>query len=109
MEIGADQLSQAVESQYDGTAGPHLGDIGSPLNAVRSLLWRSVAANWKVDDQGPEMPMYAVMLIVAFFIAALALPVVLWLTKRVRPPKPEEEAIHRRVEEARRRIDRIPH
>jgi hypothetical protein len=55
------------------------------------------------------MPMYVVMLIGAFFIAALALPVVLWLTKRIRPPKPEEEAIHRRVEDARRRIDRIPH
>jgi hypothetical protein len=53
--------------------------------------------------------MYAVMFIGVFFVAALALPVVLWLTKRIRPPKPEEEAIHRRVEEARRRIDRFPH
>jgi hypothetical protein len=44
-----------------------------------------------------------------FFILGAGIPVVVWLTKLIRPPKPKEEAIHRGVEEARRRIDRIPH
>jgi hypothetical protein len=32
---------------------------------------------------------------------------VLWLTKLIWPPKPEEEKIHRGIEEARRRFDRF--
>lgn len=39
----------------------------------------------------------------------LGVPAVIWLTKLIRPAKPEEEAIHRGVEEARRRIDKFPH
>jgi hypothetical protein len=50
--------------------------------------------------------MHTALIIVAIFAMALAVPAVVWLTKRIRPPKPENEAIDRRVEEARRRLDR---
>lgn len=52
--------------------------------------------------------MYTALLVGAFFVLGVGVPIVVWLTKLIRPPKPEEEAIHRRVEEARRRIDRFP-
>jgi hypothetical protein len=50
--------------------------------------------------------MSTALMIGAIFAVALGVPAVVWLTKLIRPPKPEEEAIHRGVEEARRRIDR---
>jgi hypothetical protein len=53
--------------------------------------------------------MYGYLVIGMVLIVVLGVPVVVWLTKLIRPPKPEEEAIHRGVEEARRRIDRFPH
>ena len=53
--------------------------------------------------------MFTALLIGAFFVAVMGVPVIVWLTKLIRPPKPEEGAIHRGVEDARRRIDRIPH
>jgi hypothetical protein len=53
--------------------------------------------------------MYTWLMIGAFFALGVGVPLVVWLTKLVKPPKPEEEAIHRGVEEARRRIDRIVH
>jgi hypothetical protein len=53
--------------------------------------------------------MYSFLMVSAFFILGIGIPLVVWLTKLVRPPKPDEEAIHRGVEEARRRIDRFPH
>ena len=53
--------------------------------------------------------MYGYLIIAMVLTVALGVPAVVWLTKLVRPPKPEEEAIHRGVEEARRRIDRFPH
>lgn len=53
--------------------------------------------------------MYTALVIVAVFTVVLGVPAVVWLTKLIRPAKPEEEAIHRGVEEARRRIDRFPH
>ena len=53
--------------------------------------------------------MYTALII---FVIALGVPAALWLTKLIRPPKPEEEAIHRGVNEARRQgrrhIDRMP-
>jgi hypothetical protein len=54
------------------------------------------------------MPMYTALMIVAFFALGVGVPLVVWITKLIKPPKPEEEAIHRGVEEARRRIDRFP-
>jgi hypothetical protein len=54
------------------------------------------------------MPMYTALMIVAFFALGVGVPLVVWVTKLIKPPKPEEEAVHRRVEEARRRIDRFP-
>jgi hypothetical protein len=42
-------------------------------------------------------------------IVAVGVPVALWLTKLVWPPKPKEEAIHRGIEEAGKRIDRFPY
>jgi hypothetical protein len=53
--------------------------------------------------------MYGYLVIAMVLTVALGVPAVVWLTKLIRPPKPEEEAIHRGVEEARRRIDRFPH
>jgi hypothetical protein len=50
--------------------------------------------------------MYAASIIVAIFAMVLSVSAVVWLTKLIRPPKPEDEAIDRRVEEARRRLDR---
>jgi hypothetical protein len=55
-----------------------------------------------------ETPMFTTLLIGAFFVISVGVPVIVWLTKLMKPPKPEEEAIHRGVEEARRRIDRFP-
>jgi hypothetical protein len=51
--------------------------------------------------------MFTALLVGAFFVIGVGVPVVVWLTKKLKPPKPEEEAIHQGVEEARRRIDRI--
>jgi hypothetical protein len=59
-------------------------------------------------DLSGEVPMYKVLMIGATFIAIVGVPVVVWLTKLVWPPTPEEEKIHRGVEEASRRIDRFP-
>jgi hypothetical protein len=53
--------------------------------------------------------MYGYLVIAMVLTVVLGVPAVVWLTKLIRPAKPEEEAIHRGVEEARRRIDRIPH
>jgi hypothetical protein len=52
--------------------------------------------------------MYTALMIVTFFALGIGIPVVVWITKLIKPPKPKEEAIHRGVEEARRRIDRFP-
>ncbi len=52
--------------------------------------------------------MFTALMVGAFFVLGVGVPVAVWLTKLLRPPKPEEEAIHRGVEEARRRIDRFP-
>jgi hypothetical protein len=53
--------------------------------------------------------MYKVLMIGATFITIVGVPVAVWLTKLIWPPKPEEEKIHRGIEEAGRRIDRFPH
>jgi hypothetical protein len=53
--------------------------------------------------------MYTALMIAAVFVIALGVPAAVWLTKLIWPPKPKEEAIHRGVEEARRRIDRLLH
>jgi len=53
--------------------------------------------------------MYTALMVGAFFVVGAGVPLVVWLTKLLRPPKPREEAIHRGVEEARRRIDKLPY
>ena len=57
--------------------------------------------------------MNTALIIGAILTLVLATPAVMWLTKLIRPPKPEEESIHRKVAEARKdarkRMDRIPH
>ena len=50
--------------------------------------------------------MRTALMIVAIFAMVLAVPAIVWLTKLIRLPKPENEAIDRRIEEARRRLDR---
>jgi hypothetical protein len=52
--------------------------------------------------------MTTILIVGAFFFLGIGVPLVVWLTKLLRPPKPEEESIHRGVDEARRRIDRFP-
>jgi len=53
--------------------------------------------------------MYTALVIGAVFTVVLGVPAVVWLTKLIRPPTPEEEKIHSGVEEARRRIDKLFH
>ena len=53
--------------------------------------------------------MYTALVIGAIFIIGLGVPAVVWLTKLIRPPKPDEESIHRGIEDARRRIDKFPY
>jgi hypothetical protein len=50
--------------------------------------------------------MYTVLLVGSFFILGVGIPLVVWLTKLIHPPKPEDEVTERRVEAARRRLDR---
>ena len=56
--------------------------------------------------------MNTVLIIGVILTLVLATPAVLWLTKLIRPPKPEEESIHRKVAEARKdvrkRMERLP-
>ncbi|OFX01820.1 MAG: hypothetical protein A3D94_01665 [Alphaproteobacteria bacterium RIFCSPHIGHO2_12_FULL_66_14] len=47
--------------------------------------------------------MSTALVIGVIFTLMLAMPAVMWLTKLICPPKPEEEAIHRGIEETRRR------
>jgi hypothetical protein len=54
------------------------------------------------------MLIYAAMVLGAVLIIGLGVPAVMWLTKLIRPPKPKEEAIHRGIEDARRRLDKLP-
>ena len=51
--------------------------------------------------------MYTALMVGAIFAVVLGVPAIVWLTKLIRPAKPEEEAIHRGVEEARRRNDQF--
>jgi len=48
-----------------------------------------------------------VLIIGAILAIAFGVPATVWLTKLIRPPKPEEEKIHREIEAARRRMDRF--
>lgn len=42
-------------------------------------------------------------------VVAVGVPVAMWLTKRIWPPKPQEEKIHRGIEEAGKRLDGFPY
>jgi len=50
--------------------------------------------------------MYTALIVVVIVVIAMGVPAAVCLTKLIRPPKPEEERIHRGVEEARKRINR---
>ena len=56
--------------------------------------------------------MYTALAIGVIVTVGLGVPAVLWLTKLIWPPKPEEEVIRRGIAEARndmrRRMDRLP-
>jgi len=52
------------------------------------------------------MPMSTALIVVTIVVIVMGVPAVVWLTKLIRPPKPEEEKIHRGIEEARKRVDR---
>ena len=47
--------------------------------------------------------MTTALIIGAIVALVMGLPAFVWLTKLIRPPKPEEEAIHRGIGEARKR------
>lgn len=49
-----------------------------------------------------EVPMFTALIIGAVVIVGFGVPAFMWLTKLIRPPKPEEEAIHRGIAEARK-------
>jgi hypothetical protein len=46
--------------------------------------------------------MFTALIIGAVVIVGFGVPAFMWLTKLIRPPKPEEEAIHRGVADARK-------
>jgi len=47
--------------------------------------------------------MNTALIIGAIFTLVMGVPAFVWLTKLIRPPKPEEEAIHRGIAEVRKR------
>ena len=47
--------------------------------------------------------MTTALIIGAIVALVMGLPAFVWLTKLIRPPKPEEEALHRGIAEARKR------
>ena len=51
--------------------------------------------------------MYSALVVGVIIAVGIGTPAIVWLTKRIWPPKPEEEKIHRGIEEARRRFDRF--
>jgi hypothetical protein len=59
------------------------------------------------DNCYGEIPVYTVLMIGALLAIAFGVPATVWLTKLMRPPKPEEEKIHREIEAVRRRMDRF--
>ncbi|HSI00610.1 MAG TPA: hypothetical protein VLA02_08415 [Reyranella sp.] len=65
------------------------------------LEWR------EVENRDEEIPMYTLLFIGLVVMVVLGVPAIVWLTMLIRPPSEEEEKIHQRVEEARRRIDRF--
>jgi hypothetical protein len=67
------------------------------------VWWRNIAIRRKADEPSPARSMNIALIIGAIFTLVLAGPVILWLTKLIRPPKPEEEAIHCGIAETRRR------
>ena len=50
--------------------------------------------------------MNTALIVVTIVAIVIGVPAVVWLTKLIRPPRPQEEKIHRGIEEARKRIDR---
>ena len=61
----------------------------------------------EVDNRDEEIPMYTLLFIGLVIVVVLGVPAIVWLTMLIHPPSEEEEKIHHRVEEARRRIDRF--
>lgn len=57
--------------------------------------------------------MNTALIVGAIVALVMGVPAFVWLTKLMRPPKPEEEAIHRGIAEARkreaRRREKIPY
>jgi len=51
--------------------------------------------------------MYTGLVIGVIIVVVIGTPAIVWLTKLIWPAKPEEEKIHRGIEEARRRFDRF--
>ena len=51
--------------------------------------------------------MYSALVVGVIIVIVLGTPAIVWLTKLVWPPKPEEEKMDRGIEEARRRFDRF--
>ncbi|MBR2814795.1 MAG: hypothetical protein IKE60_09110 [Reyranella sp.] len=49
-----------------------------------------------------EVSLFTALIIGAIVIVGFGVPAFMWLTKLIRPPKPEEEAIHRGVAAARK-------
>ena len=73
---------------------------------------QNIATSRKAEGQNPERSMNTALIIGVILTLVLAMPAVLWLTKLIRPPKPEEESIHRKIAEARKdarkRMERLP-
>ena len=52
--------------------------------------------------------MYTLLMIGMVLIVGLGVPLFVWISYRILRPTREEENIHQRIEEARRRIDKFP-
>lgn len=53
--------------------------------------------------------LYTLLMIGMVVIVALGVPLFVWISYWIRRPTQEEENLHQRTEEARRRIDRFPY
>ncbi|MBL6616162.1 MAG: hypothetical protein ISP45_19265 [Reyranella sp.] len=51
--------------------------------------------------------MYTALAVGVIVVLVLGTPAVVWLSKLIWPPNPDEEKIHRGIAEARKRFDRF--
>ena len=73
---------------------------------VREFLRREVEPHYDDWEREGAVSREAWRAAGAAGIIGLGVPFCIWISYRIRPPKPEERRIHQGIEEARRRVDR---